>query len=604
MSLRVVTLSMISVLMAACQSQVPMGDVALRSDNEIIKAKDESPLHSEKSYFTNQLIVRMEDTSSIDSVIQAMSSERVRLLDNVHGQPIYLLEIQSHKQASELLPQVKALEGVRQVSFNHLAQSNAASNDLLLKHQWSLSNVGQEAPASLPGRIGADIDMDWEASGSRDVVVGVIDTGIDYLHEDLAVTETKDGKQVPVEGSNIWINTDEIAGNNIDDDNNGFVDDVYGYNFADRKGDPMDDNGHGTHCSGVIGALRDNYKGIAGINNKVSLMGLKFLSAAGSGGTFEAIQALYYMVDMQKRHPEKRFVTSNSWGSAGREEASDEDDPLYLAFMEAGEAGILSMVAAGNDGTSNRFFKHYPSNYSSSIPNMIAVAATDNMDKLTDFSSYGHGEVDVAAPGELIMSTVPKALFESGYAAWSGTSMATPHVTGLAALLWANHMEMKAEEIKALILGTADPLPSLQGLVTTGARINVRRALEADFTIAPLGVVEDRPLVVESPKSEDRYSYDLFMEVNGDEDAKETSICFSNIWLQADMDWIEIYSPDYRIMDTVSNNYRNLNMKTKQTKDLCSAPVPGNKLFIRVYNDGSEKAGPHGFKTSHVRMTK
>jgi len=604
MSFRVVLIAAVSALMAACQSQVPTGDVALRSNEEIVKVKEGSPIHSEKSYYTNQLIVRMEANSSINSVIQAMGNDQVRVLDSVHGQPIYLLEIQGRKQASELLPRVKELDGVRQVSFNQLAQSNAVTNDLLLKHQWSLSNVGQEAPASLPGRVGADIDMDWKASGGRDVVVAVIDTGIDYTHEDLAITKTKDGKQVPVEGSNIWVNTEEVPGNNIDDDNNGFVDDVYGYNFADRTGDPMDDNGHGTHCSGVIGALRDNYTGIAGMNDKVSLMALKFLSSSGSGGTFEAIQALYYVMEMQKRHPEKRFVTSNSWGSAGREESSDEEDPLYLAFTETGEAGILSMVAAGNDGTSNRFFKHYPSNYSSSISNMISVAATDNMDKLTDFSSFGYGEVDVAAPGELIMSTVPKKLFGAGYAAWSGTSMATPHVTGLAALLWANHMDMKAEEIKALILATADPLPSLQGLVTTGARINVRRALAGDLTIARLGVLEDRPLVMESPKSEDKYSYDLFVPVNGDEDAKETSICFSNIWLETDFDWIEIYSADYRIMDTISNNYRNINMKTKETKDLCSAPVPGNKLFIRVYNDGSEKAGPHGFKTSHVRMTK
>lgn len=584
-----------SSLMFGCQSQLP-------SSSEIIRIKSESPVDSENSFFTNQLIVRMDERASLDSVFQSVSEAKFRVIDEVKGRSIYLLEVRGDTAADQLVSKVKAQAGVQQVSLNRVVELKAATNDLLLKQQWAVQNDGQEAPHSLPGIAGADINMDWSVSGSSEVVVAVIDTGIDYLHEDLAVIESKDGANVPGEGSNIWVNPDEIPGNDIDDDNNGYVDDVYGYNFADRNGDPMDDNGHGTHCAGVIGAKRNNYKGIAGINDHVSLMALKFLSSSGSGGTFEAIQALYYLIDIQKRFPDKKFITSNSWGSAGREATSDEDDTLLMAFLDAGEAGILSFAAAGNDGTSNRFFKHYPSNYSSNVPNIVSVAATDNMDKLTSFSSYGYGEVDLAAPGELIMSTVPKKLFPAGYAAWSGTSMATPQVSAMAALVWANNMQMSASDLKDRILSTVDVLPSLQGLVTTGGRMNVGRALENDANVFLSPIEEEQAYVVESPRSRDKYEYDLMIEVKADEGAEETSVCFSDIWLEPDYDWIEIYSSDYRIIDTISGTYLNINTRTRSRRELCSAPVPGDKLYIRVYNDGSEKSGPHGFKTSHLKV--
>jgi len=330
-----------------------------------------------------------------------------------------------------------------------LQQLQAVPNDLSYGRLWGLENVGQTG-----GRVDADIDAAaaWNLStGSRSVVVAVIDTGVDYNHPDLR--------------TNIWRNPGEIAGNGVDDDRNGFVDDVYGYDFANNDANPMDDNSHGTHVAGTIGASGNNGAGVAGVNWTTSIMVLKFLRGNGSGYTSDAVRAVNYATLMRTRYGVNVRVTNNSWGGAGYSTA------LADAIAASASAGILFVAAAGNDGQSNDAAANYPSSYAAA--NVIAVAATDANDNLAGFSNYGPTSVDLAAPGVSIYSTIPG----SRYTAYSGTSMATPHVSGVAALAWALAPNATVAEVRSAILQGADRLAALQGKMVTDGRLNAYNTL-------------------------------------------------------------------------------------------------------------------------------
>lgn len=288
-------------------------------------------------------------------------------------------------------------------------------------------------------------------TGSEDVVVGVIDTGIDYTHTDLA--------------ANMWVNEKEIPDNGIDDDGNGVVDDVFGYNAIDDSGDPMDDNRHGSHCAGIIGAVGDNDEGVTGVNWKVKLMALKFLSGSGGGQLNDALECINYALEMKARGVNLR-VLSNSWGGGGYSKALEE------AIKDANEAGILFVAAAGNDNANNDRDPHYPSNYD--VPNVISVAALDRNDKLASFSNFGEKTVHIAAPGVDVYSTV----LDGEYEHLSGTSMATPYVSGVAALVLAKEPKLKVTKLKEQILGSAVPVEALKGKTATGGRLNAERALK------------------------------------------------------------------------------------------------------------------------------
>jgi subtilisin family serine protease len=329
---------------------------------------------------------------------------------------------------------------------------------------WGLHNIGQTG-----GTADADIDAleAWQLPpGNGPVVVGVIDSGVDYNHEDLA------GK--------IWTNPGEIPGNGIDDDGNGFIDDVHGWDFVNGDNDPMDDYGHGTHVSGTIGAIGNNgigVIGVAGLNSNVKLMPLKFIGAIGSGPISAAVSAILYAASFTDASGNKVVrITSNSWITW---QASHS---LENAIKKC---GALFVAAAGNDASDTVM---YPAGYSE--PNILSVGATDDDDALAGFSNYGSDWVDLGAPGVNILSTTPG----NNYASMSGTSMATPHVSGVAALLMSQYPALSIDDIKAQILASVDPLPSLVGRVLTGGRLNAAKTLGAPElppdTVAPAPVTD------------------------------------------------------------------------------------------------------------------
>jgi autotransporter-associated beta strand protein len=318
---------------------------------------------------------------------------------------------------------------------------------------WGLANQGLAG-----GRAGADIDapLAWEMSvGSAEVVVAVIDGGIDISHPDLA--------------PNAWRNPGEVAGNGIDDDGNGFVDDVYGWDFRNRNGSVFDseDNDHGTQVAGIIAARGDNGLGMVGASWNTRIMPLKFIGSGG-GSTADAISAINYATMMRQRGVNLRVVNL-SWGS------SDSSRLLEQAIVRAGEAGILVVASAGNSGLDqdSAWSPNYPSGFAS--PNLLAVAATDRRDQLAGDSNYGATRVDLAAPGVAILSTVPGR----SYAANSGTSFAAPFVSGVAALAASLDPSLSVGELRQAILAGAEPVPALAGRVATGGRLNAFRTLAA-----------------------------------------------------------------------------------------------------------------------------
>lgn len=295
------------------------------------------------------------------------------------------------------------------------------------------------------GLIGAP--QAWDIStGNANNVVAVIDTGVDYNHPDLA--------------ANIWTNPAEIAGNGIDDDGNGWIDDVHGINAYNNSGNPFDDNGHGTHVSGTIGAVGNNSLGVVGVNWNVKIMGLKFLGAGGGGSIFGAIKAIDYMIDAKSRYGLNLKVANNSWGGAGYSKALED------AILRAHEAGIIFVAAAGNDGISNDLAPSYPANYD--LPNVISVAAVDSSQSLASFSNYG-SVVDIAAPGAAILSTLPGG----NYAKLSGTSMATPHVAGALALLSGYDHSLTSASLIERLYSSSSLVAGLAGKIRTGAMLNL-----------------------------------------------------------------------------------------------------------------------------------
>jgi serine protease len=326
-------------------------------------------------------------------------------------------------------------------------KTSANPNDVGFDRLYGLHNEGQTG-----GTPDADIDAPqaWAIQRGLDQnhngpIIAVIDTGVDYNHPDLK--------------ANMWRNPGEVAGDGIDNDGNGVVDDVYGYNAFDNTGDPMDRQSHGTHVAGTIGAQGNNETGVVGVNQDANIMAVKIFNDEGRTSAAAIIRGIQYADKMGAR------VANNSWGGGMPNQG------IQSAFAES---PVFHLVASGNDGKNNDVSGSYPANYD--LPNIISVAATDHNDELARFSNYGATKVDLAAPGVDIISTVPNGRYSS----MSGTSMATPHVAGAAGLIASEFPGISNDQLRARLLLTVDEKPQLEGKVVTDGRLNVARALRGE----------------------------------------------------------------------------------------------------------------------------
>jgi len=359
---------------------------------------------------------------------------------------LYVLHSKSESVAV-LLTALKSHPSVMFVEPDYIVRPVVIPNDPDFSQQWSLLNT------STPG---ADIGATnaWAIStGSATNVVGVVDTGIDYTHPDLAANVWSAPSQFTVNLS--WGQLTCPAGS-------------HGYNAITRSCDPKDDNGHGTHVSGTIGAIGNNATGVAGVNWITRIMALKFLDSTGSGAVSDAVDAIEFALQAKTTFGSNANlrVFSNSWGGSGYSQS------LLDEINKANTANALFVVAAGNSDQNNDTTPTYPAAYNA--PNLVTVAATTSTDTLASFSNYGPSTVHLGAPGVNILSTWPNA----SYATLSGTSMATPHVAG-AAMLLLSACNLSTAALKNALLANVDPLASLAGITVTGGRLDVNKAINS-----------------------------------------------------------------------------------------------------------------------------
>jgi MYXO-CTERM domain-containing protein len=415
---------------------------------------------SPDSYKPGEVIVKYRSgavsTEAVNGRIGAMSIRRLSGLQNTE-----LVKLPEGMSVSEAVRMYMSDPDVEYAEPNYIRHiQSTIPDDTYFSQQWALHNMGNTMN-SVP-----DADMDlpeaWDiTTGSRDIVVAVVDTGIDYGHPDL--------------GLNVWQNTDEIADNGIDDDLNGYIDDIIGWDFVSDTNDPLDDNLHGTHVSGIIGALGNNGIGVTGVNWYVRIMPLKVCDSGGACYDSDIAEAIDYAAN------NGADVINASLG--GRSFSQTVLDAVWHAANKA----VLFVAAAGNDTNDNDNAPFYPSGYD--VWNVIAVAASDQDDMMASFSNYGATTVDVFAPGNHTLSTWPTYLFPQGYDTIEGTSMAAPHVSGLAALLMDYYRHFTTYQIEQTILTFVDKLPQFSGYVSTSGRVNAYRSVSSLLT--PTGLTAE-----------------------------------------------------------------------------------------------------------------
>lgn len=376
----------------------------------------------------------------------AFSSARVSKLKFL-GSKVAVAGVNSLRGSQRKVDRLSLLQACEQLKnaeldceINHVVRQFAVPNDSFY--------------SSLSGLRKIRADAAWDVStGSSAIKVAVIDTGVDYSHSDLA--------------GNISLNTNEVPGNGIDDDANGFIDDYYGYDFANSDADPMDDQSHGTHVAGTIGAIGNNGSGVVGVNWSVGIIPVKVLGANGSGTIASVIAGVNYAVSRGAN------VINLSLGGPGYSQT------FYDSIATANVAGVLVVAAAGNETNNNDSAPSYPASYN--LSNVLSVAATTSTDGLASFSNFGALSVHLAAPGVSIASTLPGGV----YGSYSGTSMACPHVAGAAALVKAANPALSMLQIRSILLASVDPVAGLSGKVSTAGRLNVATAVAAATGTTP-----------------------------------------------------------------------------------------------------------------------
>ncbi len=417
----------------------------------------------------NELLVEFEpwvteqSKDSLRRLVKSARASRVRSKGQGHLERI---RVAAGGDVSAAIRALRQSPLVRFAEPNWIYQHQATSND---PYYTNGSLWGTYGDASSPAnQFGSQAAEAWAAGamGDSTVYVAVIDEGVDFNHPDLA--------------ANIWTNPfDPVDG--LDNDGNGYRDDVHGWDFYQNNNSVYDGgpgnttvDAHGTHVSGTIGATGGNGTGVAGVNWNVTIISTKFLGPNG-GSTADAVEALDYIVDLKQRHGLNIVATNNSWGGGGYSQA------LHDAILRAAKAGILFIAAAGNNGTSNDASPRYPSNYSTltatatetaaTYEAVTAVASLTSAGARSSFSNYGKVSVDLGAPGSSIWSTTPSNTYRS----FSGTSMATPHVSGAAALYKSVNPTATAQQVRSAILqsATTTPTASMAGITVTGGRLNI-----------------------------------------------------------------------------------------------------------------------------------
>jgi subtilisin family serine protease len=455
-------LALVLVLVAAFAGQLSRWRKQWKNQVRIIPAAEkkqpvsveEVALSEARNFGSPEVLVKFKSGVSSEAIdaLTARFHDRVEdRIENAEGWEA--IDDLDNADAASIVAQYSQLPEVEYAEPNYEINLEEATegplvpvlpHDPQFNDQWALANSGQRG-----GKQGADISatLAWATTtGTDKVVVAVLDTGVDYTHEDLV--------------ENMWLRPATMAP--YHDDELGTIDDLNGFNAIDTAADPMDDNGHGTHCAGIIGAEGENNIGIAGVNWKVQIMPLKFLNAGGSGSTKDAIEAINYVINRKKAGVNVRIISA-SWGSTQKSRA------LGDVIRKAYENDILFVAAAGNSSVDNDRMPHYPSSY----PNVLSVAALDRNDQLASFSNFGVKSVMIGAPGVDILST----WLGNEYEEKSGTSMATPVVSGVGALILAKHPRISAEDLRKRLMDSTDPIMALKGKTVTGGRINAAKAL-------------------------------------------------------------------------------------------------------------------------------
>jgi subtilisin family serine protease len=421
--------------------QIPKSTVTRKADEKKVK----SNVVTKKEYGKNEVIVKFKQnmkTQEASTIEKGLGLEKAK---NLGPSGMKLYKIKKGSTVEGTVAKLKQFKNVEFAEPNYKLQINAVK-DPYYNYLWGLKNVGQYVNGYY-GTAGIDINVEsaWSKTTGANVIVGVIDSGIDINHPDLK--------------NNIWVNKNEIPNDGIDNDNNGYIDDVNGWDFYhDDKTvyDSYDGEEHGTHVAGTIGASA-NTQGVIGVAPNVKIMSLKFIGPDGTGWTSDAVEAIYYAKKMGAH------ILNNSWGGSGYSQS------LYDAIQSYGG---LFVAAAGNDyQTNNDYYPYYPSSYD--LPNILSVAAIDSYGYLAYFSNYGPKSVDIAAPGQNILSTAPN----NKYQYMNGTSMATPHVTGAAALYLSKNPKASATDVKESLMTHVKKLSSLSGLMVSGGLVDTGASL-------------------------------------------------------------------------------------------------------------------------------
>ncbi|NOT46520.1 MAG: S8 family serine peptidase [Acidobacteria bacterium] len=398
-----------------------------------------------KNAVTDEILVKFRPGTSADVSQRINSKNSGVVLERLADLGWQRIKLPAGKPADSAIAAYLASSQVEAAQPNYYYHLLLTPNDTNYGSLWGMAKIS--APQA------------WDLNtGSSSVVVANIDTGVRYDHEDLA--------------ANMWTNSGEINNNGLDDDNNGFIDDYYGYDFFFNDSNPLDEHGHGTHTSGTIGAAGNNSKGVVGVNWNVKIMAIKIYNSSGLGTTSAMLINAYNYIRIMKLRGVNIRVTNNSYG--GCDEACGFDQATKDAIDALGNAGVLQVFAAGNDGANIDTNPSYPAAYNS--PWIISVANSTSSDTRNGSSNFGIANVDLAAPGTMILSTLNGST--ASYGNLSGTSMSAPHVTGAAALLASHNPSLSSASLKATLLNTVDQLAAWNGIVKTGGRLNVFQALQ------------------------------------------------------------------------------------------------------------------------------